>query len=674
MLVREIVHNIYVGTTLVSMYTKCASAADARMVFDEMPSRNVFSWNAMIAGFAISGFCNEALVVYNQMKQAGTQPDNFTFPCVFKACAALGDLQQGRENHGYVIRSGFEFDVFVRSSLVDMYAKCGNLEDAHQVFDKMSQRDLVSWNVMISSYAQNGICDEALQLFRDMGVAGVMPDSATVVSVLPACAGLEALQQGKEIHHYAIKFRFEFDVDVGNALLTMYSKCGRVDDAERVFHKMSERDVVSWNAMIAGYAQNGFFEEAMKFFHQMQQASVKPNRVTIVTILHVCGQLVDLQQGKMIHDCIVGSEFESDVSIGNALIDMYAKCYSIENAHNLFDMMIKKDVVSWNAMISGYVLNERFVEALRLFHQMGLAGIKPDWVTVVSALCSCARLATLHQGKEVHNYIKRNGFESDVSFVNALIDMYAKCGSLENARQLFDRMLRRDLVSWTVMILGYGMHGRGEKALALFYQMQQEGMKPDHITFIAVLIACRHSGMVDEGWRCFNQMRHFNITPSVEHYACVVDLLGRSGHLDEAHRFIKNMPLQPNAEVWGALLGACRIHCNIELAEHVAKHLLELAPEHTGYYVLLSNIYSAASRWDGVAKVRVLMKGRRLKKNPGCSWIEVNNVVHSFVVGGRSHPQSEKIFAMLESLAKHMKLAGYVPNTNLVLPDMELEE
>jgi pentatricopeptide repeat protein len=310
---------------------------------------------------------------------------------------------------------------------------------------------------------QNGICDEALQLFRDMGVAGVMPDSATVVSVLPACAGLEALQQGKEIHHYAIKFRFEFDVDVGSALLTMYSKCGRVDDAERVFHKMSERDVVSWNAMIARYAQNGFFEEAMKFFHQMQQASVKPNRVTIVTILPVCGQLVDLQQGKMIHDCIVGSEFVSDVSIGNALIDMYAKCYSIENAHNLFDMMIKKDVVSWNAMISSYVLNERFVEALRLFHQMGLVGIKPDWVAVVSALCSCARLATFHQDKEVHNYIKRNGFESDVSVVDALIDMYAKCGSLENARQLFDRMLRRDLVSWTVMILGMPCMDVGRK-------------------------------------------------------------------------------------------------------------------------------------------------------------------------------------------------------------------
>eukprot|EP01018_Ginkgo_biloba_P008990 Gb_03996 [translate_table: standard] len=675
LLICGIEQNVFVGTTLVSMYGKYASVGDARLVFDEMSKRNVFTWNAMIGVYATHGFCDEALTLYNHMQKTGMQPDNFTFPCVLKACASLADLQQGRETHDCIIRSGFESDVFVGSALVAMYAKCGILDDARQAFDNMSQKDLVSWNVMIASYAQNGLCDDSLQLFRQMELTGVKPDSATVVSVLPACAGLVALQQGKEIHAYVIKHRIESDVVVGNAVLAMYAKCESMNDARLVFDKMIQRDVVSWNTIIAGYAQNGYCEEALKLFHQMQLAKVKPDCLTIVSVLQVCGRAADLQQGKEVHEYIVRSRFDSDIFVRNGLIDMYAKYDSIDDARRLFDMMVERDVVSWNAMIVGYVQNGHFDQALKLFCQMGLTGMKPDSVTIVSLLCSCARLATMQQGKEIHAYINRNGFQLNIFVVNALIDMYAKCGSLYHARQLFDKMCQRDAVSWTAMIVGYGMHGHGEEALSLFHQMQQAGMKADHITLIAVLVACSHAGLVDEGWQYFNRMRQdFSITPRLEHYACMVDILGRSGHLDEAHDFIKKMPLEPNVGVWGALLGACRIHSNVELGERVAEHLFQIAPDHTGYYVLLSNIYAAAARWDGVAKVRTMIKDRGLKKNPGCSWIEVENRVHSFLVGDRSHPQSEKIFKMLESLDGLMKEAGYVPDTNFVLHHMELEE
>eukprot|EP01018_Ginkgo_biloba_P031205 Gb_32921 [translate_table: standard] len=664
----------FVGNSLIIMYTKCGSTKVARQFFDKMSRKNVVSWNAMIAGYADNGCANEALILFHQMQLANVTPDMVTMISVLQACANLGNLQEGKWIHDYIIRSGFESDDFVGNSLVTMYTKCGCIEIAHQLFEKMSKRNVVSWNAMIAGYAQNGEANEALTLFHQMQLANVDPNSVTVASVLPACAYLAALQQGKWIHAFIIRKGFESDVFVGTALVDMYAKCESIEIARQVFDDMYERNVVTWNAMIAGYSQEGHVNETLKLFHLMQVADVKPDTVTMASVLQACAYSGALQQGKWIHKYIIQNGFASDDFVGNSLVAMYAKCGSIEIAHHLFDEMSERNVVSWNAMIAGYAQNGHANEAFALFHEMQLASMKPDLVTTLSVLPACAQLGALQQGKWIHGYIIRNGFESDVYVGTALIDMYAKCGDLELARQLFDSMSQRNVVSWNAMIVGYGMHGHGEDALALFPKMQQTSMEPNDVTFISLLSACSHAGLVDEGRKCFDLMsQDYCITPSMQHYACMVDLLGRAGRLDEAQHLIEKMPLEPDASVWGAFVGACRIHNNIQLGEHVAEQLLGLEPENAGYYVLLSNIFAAAGRWDDVAKVRKTMKERGVRKSPGCSMIEVNKKVHTFLSGDISHPQSEKIYSMLETLAGQMEAAGYVPNTNFVLHDVEEE-
>eukprot|EP01018_Ginkgo_biloba_P020732 Gb_18359 [translate_table: standard] len=591
-----------------------------------------------------------------------------TYASLLQTCAHITEIHQA---HAQIFTFGLHQNALLATKLVNMYGVYGSMENARLVFDKIYQRDVFLWNVIIRGYARNGPCEEALTLYYQMQHTGIQPDHFTFTFVIKACAELSALHKGKEIHGHIVKTGFEMDVFVGNSLVAMYAKCGSLDSARQVFDRMSERDVVSWNAMIAGYAQNEHANDALTLFHQLQLAGVTPDSFTVVSVLQACAYLEVLEQGKWVHNYIIRSGFESNVSVRNSLVAMYAKCRSLEIARQLFDKMSQRDVVSWNAIIAGYSQNGYSSEALRFFHQMQLENMTPNSVTIISVLPGCVYLASLQQ---VHGYIIRTGFESDIVVGTALIDMYAKCGSIEIARQLFDNMSKRNVVSWNAMIAGYGMHGHGEDALALFSQMEQTCMKPNDVTFICVLSACSHAGLVDEGWQYFHCMiQDYCIAPRVEHYVCMVDLLGRAGNLDEAHDFIKEMPLKPDASVWGALLGACRIHSNIELGEYLAEHLLNLEPADAGYYVLLSNIYAAASRWDDVEKVRAVMRDRGMRKAPGRSLIEVNNRLYEFLVGDRSHPQSEQIHSTLEALTGQMKEAGYVPSTNFVLYDVEEE-
>eukprot|EP01018_Ginkgo_biloba_P015763 Gb_24018 [translate_table: standard] len=667
--------DIFVESALVSMYAKCGSIEDARHVFDKMCRRDDVSWNAMIVGCARNGLEYEALDLFREMQFMGWKPESTIIATLLSACARVVALQQGKEIHGNIIKSISQLDFVVGSALVDMYAKCRRIADARRVFDEMSERNVVSWNAIIAGYVLNRCSSEALKLFRQVQLENVKPSSVTIVSILQACINLAALEQGKEIHAYIIRNEFASDAFVLNALVNMYAKCGNMDYARQVFDRISQRDAVSWNVMIMSYVHNGHGEEALKLFRHMQLAGEKPDLVTIISTLPACAILADLQKGRELHDYSIRSGFGSDVYVESALVDMYAKCGSLQIARKLFDNMAHKDVVSWTAMIAGYTQNGHGDESLELFRQMQLAGLRPNSLTVVSLIPACAILATLRHGKEIHNYIIRSGLELDAFVGSALIDMYAKCGTIKDARQVFDKLSQRNVVAWNAMIVGYAMHGHGEDALVLFHEMQQADLKPDHITFTGVLSACNHAGLVNKGRHFFDCMsRDYCITPDVEHYACMVDLLARAGCLDEAHEFINKMPLEPNACVWGGLLNACRVHCNIELGEHVAKLLFELEPENPGNYVLLSNIYAAAGMWDDVAMVRKMMKDKGLRKKPGCSWIEVNNRVHTFLVGDRSHPQTEKIYAMLERLSRKMEEAGFVPDTNFVLLDVAEEE
>eukprot|EP01018_Ginkgo_biloba_P021727 Gb_04028 [translate_table: standard] len=714
MLQSGIRQNAFLGANLVSMYVKCGSLVDARQVFDQIPQPNLISWTAIIGGYVRQGLYEEALKLYCDMQKVGVLPDKFVFPSLLNACAGLGAIQLGMRVHGCVIVNGFVSDVFVGSALVDMYAKCCSMEYALQVFDKLSRRDVVSWNAMIAGYAQNGQCDEAFELLRQMQLSGAKPNGISWNSIIAGYAQNGQVDEALKLFYQMEEAGVNKDVITWNAMIAGCAKNGFGDKALDLFRRMQlagvNADVITWNSLISGYVYNGQYGDALKVFRQMQVSVVKLNSITIISSLQACAHMADLKLGQEIHTHIIRIGFESNVFVWNALIDMYTKCGRTENARKVFDKISQRDVISWNAMIAGYAQNGHGDDALKLFHdmqlnnvkpnvitwnamiagyaqngnseealkllhQMQLTGTKPNSVTIASVLPACARVATLRKGKEIHDYVIRKEYEFDIFVGNALIDMYARCGSLEDARQVFDKMYRRDVVSWTAMIVGYAMHGQGENALTLFYQMQQAGILPNQLTFTGVLSACSRAGLVSEGWKLFDCMSSvYQVLPNVEHYACMVDLLGRAGRLDEAWDFINQMPLEPNATVWGALLGACRIHHNVELGVCVAGHLFETDSQNAGSYVLLSNILAVAGRWNDVVKVRKRMKEMGLKKVPGCSWIEVNNRVHAFLAGDRLHPQTEKIYAILESLAGPMEAAGYVPDTNFVLHDVEEEE
>jgi len=633
-------HDIYVGSALVDMYVKNWNIDDARQVFDKMPMRDVIAFNTMISGYAQQGNSEDALQLFDQLKWVSISPDRITYASVLNALFTPEALERGRQVHAHIIKFGFESNTFVGTSLASMYAKCGGIEAARNVFYNMTEFDIVAWTIMITGYAQASYGWEALGLFTQMLQADMKPDPITFASALSACTNSEFLAWGKQLHAILMKSGYEEDFSIQCALVTAYSKCLNIVDACKVFDRIHcKQDIISWTTMLSGYVHNGCCEEALKLFSQMQKTGLKPDNVTIVSILSACTEQRVIKQGKQVHAHILKTGLEVDVSVGTTLLTMYADCRSTDDAQKVFSKMLLRDFVSWSAMIAGYAQQGFGEEALKLFCQMQQAGVKPNQFIFASVLMACTSLASLQQGKSVHGHIVKFGLLFDVFIGSALIDMYAKCGSIEYAKLVFDKMSQVDTVLWNSMIAGYCHHGHGSEALELFKQMQHEGIHPDHITFVSVLSAFSHVGLVDDGCYCFDSMsREHGITPRMEHYACMVDLLGRAGLLKEAVNFIKVMPFKPGTVVLRALLGACRIYGNTELGKHVAECLLENNPEDTATYVLLSNIYAAAGSWDEAVKVRRKMKDKGLTKDPGSSWIEVKNRVQVFVAGDAFHP------------------------------------
>eukprot|EP01018_Ginkgo_biloba_P013181 Gb_21046 [translate_table: standard] len=617
----------------------------------------------------------DTLDILHATDQRGIWVDTYPYGSILQDCINVKDLAEGKGVHAHMIKSRFEPNVYLKTKLVIFYAKCGSLGDARQLFDEMLERNSVTWNTLLAEYSRHGFDQEALRLFCEMRGASTKPDEFTFVSVLKACARLVALELGKQVHAHIIQSGFESNAILLTALIDFYAKCKCVKDARQMFDEMPLRDLVSWTAIITGYMQQGYCDEALSLFQRMGLAGLKPNEFTFRSVFRACASIGALGEGKQIHAQMILNGFEVYIVLGNALVDMYAKCGNIEDARLVYDKISQRNLISWNSMITGYSQQGLGEEALKLFYQMHMAGMKIDEFAFDSILGVCADLTSMEQGKQVHGYIIKSGFDSDVVLGSTLIDMYAKCGNIEEARLIFDIVSQKDVVLWTVMVTAYGKHGHGKEVFQLFEQMKQSGMKPDGITYLAVLSACSHAGLVDEGWHYFYAMMQDNcITPRAAHYACMVDLLGRAGQLDEAHVFIKDMPVKPNAAVWGALLNACRIHANMELGKLAAEHLFELDPQNAGNYVVLSNVYAAAAKWEDILRLRKTMKDRGIKKEPGCSWIEVKNRVHVFPVGDRSHPEIEEVYAMLQRLTGQMKNAGYLPDTNSVLNDVEEEQ
>ncbi|KAK7245529.1 hypothetical protein RIF29_40375 [Crotalaria pallida] len=655
------------GAKLVFMYVSCGDLREGRKVFDQFLNDKVFLWNLMMFEYAKIGAHHESIYLFNKMQNLGIAGNSYTFSCVLKCFAAVGKAGQCKRIHGNVLKLGFGSYNTVVNSLISAYFKSGGVESAHKLFDELIDRDVVSWNSMISGCVMNGFSQDGLEFFVRMLVLRVGVDLATLVNALVACANIGNLALGRALHAQGVKGCFSREVMFNNTLLDMYSKCGNLKDAIQVFEKIGQTTVVSWTSTIAAYVREGLYDDAIRLFYEMETKGVRPDTYAVTSVLHACACSNSLDKGRGVHNYFRKNNMAISLPVSNALMDMYAKCGSMKEAHLVFSQIPVKDAVSWNIMIGGYSKNSLPSEALKLFAEMQEES-RPDDITMACVLPACGSLAALERGREIHGHTLRNGFSSELHVANALVDMYVKCGSLSHAQLLFDMIPKKDLISWTVMIAGYGMHGFGNEAIATFEKMRAAGIEPDEISFTSILYACSHSGLLNEGWEFFNSMKSQpSFKPKLEHYACMVDLLARTGNLSKAYSFIETMPIKPDATIWGALLCGCRIHHDVELAEKVAEHVFELEPENTGYYVLLANIYAEAEKWEEAKKLREKIGRRGLKKSPGSSWIEIQGKFAVFVAGDTSHPQAKDIDSLLKELRMKMKSEGYSPKMRYAL-------
>lgn len=666
------VQDVSVGTSLVDMYMKTKEIGYGRRVFDEMGERNVVSWTSLLSGYAQNGLNDQVLDLLYQMHVEGVKPNPFTFAAILGVLAEYGLVEKGSQVHAMVVKSGYESSTYVCNSLINMYSKSGILRDARAIFDRMENRDAVSWNGMISGFVTNELYFEALKMFHGMRLASVKLTQMIFSSLIKVCANLKELCFARQLHCRILKNGYEFDCNVKTALMVAYSKCNELDDAFKLFSVvLNAQNVVTWTAMISGYLQNGMAEQAVHLFHQMCREGVRPNHFTYSAIL-VAQPAISIFQ---VHAQVIKTNYEKSSSVGTALSDAYVKMGNVEEATHVFELIDKKDIVAWSAMLAGYAQIGQTEGAIKIFLQIAKEGIRPNKFTFSSIIQACAApTAAVEQGKQFHALSIKSRLNNALCVSSALVTMYAKRGNIDGAYEVFKRQEERDLVSWNSMISGYAQHGQGKKALDVFEDMKKRNLKMDYITFIGVISACTHAGLVDEGQRYFDMMiKDHLIYPTMEHYSCLVDLYSRAGRLEKAMDVIKGMPFPAGENVWRTLLAACRVHHNVELGKLAAENLISLQPDDSAAYVLLSNIYAVAGNWQGRAKVRKLMDERKVKKKGGYSWIEVKSKTYSFLAGDLSHPMSEKIYSKLDDLSFRLKDMGYQPDTNYVLHDVEEE-
>uniref|UniRef100_A0A0E0J8M6 Pentacotripeptide-repeat region of PRORP domain-containing protein n=1 Tax=Oryza nivara TaxID=4536 RepID=A0A0E0J8M6_ORYNI len=626
--------DVFTGNTLLAFYAACGKACDARRVFDEMPARDVVSWNSLVSAFLVNGMFHDTRRALVSMMRSGFPLNVASLVSVVPACGMEQEEKFGLSIHALAVKVGLNTMVNLANALVDMYGKFGDVEASMRVFDGMLEQNEVSWNSAIGCFLNAGLYGDVLRMFRKMSEHNVMPGSITLSSLLPALVELGSIDLGREVHGYSIKRAMDLDIFVANSLVDMYAKFGSLEKASTIFEQMKDRNVVSWNAMIANLVQNGAETEAFRLVTDMQKSGECPNSITLVNVLPACARMASLKMGKQIHAWSIRRGLMFDLFISNALIDMYSKCGQLSLARNIFERS-EKDDVSYNTLILGYSQSPWCFESLLLFKQMRSVGIDYDAVSFMGALSACTNLSVFKHGKEIHCVLVRRLLSGHPFLSNSLLDLYTKGGMLVTASKIFNKITKKDVASWNTMILGYGMHGQIDIAFELFELMKGDGLDYDHVSYIAVLAACSHGGLVDKGKKYFSQMVAQNIEPQQMHYACMVDLLGRAGQLSKCAEIIRDMPFPANSDVWGALLGACRIHGNIELAQWAAEHLFELKPEHSGYYTLMINIYAETGRWNEANKIRKLMKSRKVPKNPAYSWVQDQdgNKLQAFLVG-----------------------------------------
>ncbi|XP_031121574.1 pentatricopeptide repeat-containing protein At5g39350-like [Ipomoea triloba] len=589
-IVHGVAENPFIITKLIQMYADCGDVHSAYHLFDELPQPNVFAWTALLSFFSRNGLFYECVSTYCEMKVEGILPDKYVFPRVLRACSLFSCLEVGVQVHKDVVVCGVEQNVHVGNSLIDMYSRCGDLRSSRLVFDLMIERDLLSWNSMISGYVCNNFLALAMEMLGLMRMAGFQPDIVTF-----------------------------------NILMDAHCRVGQCDEALEICKQIKDPTIVSWTTLMSGYSRIGKHDISLQIFgNVMNRGEIYADLDCLSSALSSCQHMKALRSGQEIHAYGIKVEqlHEFYQSAGPALLSMYSKCGKIEYARCVFDLVDKCDVVAWNAMILGFAEQGAGNSAIECFRKMQNMRIKNDQTTITTILPVC----DLKYGKQIHAYVCKATFGDAIPVWNALVYMYAKCGCIQAAYSVFSRMGNKDLVSWNTMIGGFGMHGLGKASLQLLQEMNLSGIRPNSLTFTSALSACSHSGLVDEGLEIFQRMtQHYCLSPRTEHFTCIVDLLTRAGRLEEAVDFITRMPVEPGKHIWGSLLAAALAHQNLDIGVLASESLVKLEPENPGHYVTLSNMYTRAGRTDDAVALRKKMEGTGLVKQFGRSWVATGN-------------------------------------------------
>ncbi|KAL6141436.1 hypothetical protein ACLB2K_059724 [Fragaria x ananassa] len=612
------------GNNLVNLYSKLNRLEDARQVFDEMPVRNKITWTTLMKGYSGVGDYASLFRVAGDMFRGGERFNEHTCSVILEACGLLQEQRGGEQIHCFVVKSGLQDNVFVATSLVSMYSRSDCLGDAEKVFGDMEYRDVQCFNYMILEYGKAGCGEEAIGVFIDLLSSGLDPNDYTFTNVISACSGDVGVQEGRQLHGLAVKYGVLCETSVGNAVITMYGKHGMIEEAETMLYALEERSLISWTAVLSMYVKNGCVDKALDVFLRVHDLGVGCDSSFLCAVLDACSECRDVELGRQIHSFVTKLSYDSGVHVGTALIDIYAKCGNLQSARLVFDGLSGKNTASLNAVLAGFMGSHIHVEedATFLFNQSRYDGISPDSITFSRLLSLSAEEACLVMGKSLHSYAIKAGLEANSTVGNAMITMYAKCGSIEEAFQMFNGMNSHDCVSWNAIISAYVLHGEGTTSLMLFENMKEEGFAPDGITLLAILQACSYSGLWETGLCLFNEMElKYGTRSVIEHFGCMVDLLGRAGKFSEAIDFINTSPFPDSPMLWRTLINVCMLCGNLNFGILASKRLLELEPDEAGSYILVSNMYAGGGLFDEAAKVRTVMND--LKVNKEAVMIEV---------------------------------------------------
>ncbi|PKA56639.1 Putative pentatricopeptide repeat-containing protein [Apostasia shenzhenica] len=663
--------------TLIAAYARAGRFPDALSLFHRRPDLHFSSvpWSSLISGFSRHGRAADALRLFRHMLAVGLRPDPYSLGGYLRSCSALPSLFAGELAHALSVKSSLSADPFVAASLIDMYSKCGQAATASDVFVSVPtelRSNRVLWTAVITALTSKGDYPSAMESFRLMRTDGLSPNEFTLPGVLTACAAELVLDYGWQVHALAIRTGLDGSQYVQSSLVSLYAKCSDFASAKMVLRSAECDDPVSWNSLIVNCSRSALYGDTLHLFAEMRRRDIPTDEFTFPSALNSLAAGQDSSSGEALHCLIHKAGFVTYQHVGNALVDMYAKCALPELAQKVFDDLPQRDIVGWTALYNGYAQHVSGESALRLFCRMSAAGNDPDEFIVSGVLSSCADLTLLELGRQVHAISSHLSLTSFPSVGNALVTMYAKSGCTDEARAVFNSMLRRDAITWTAMIVCYAQNGLGCDSIPLFHAMLLAGARPDYVTFIGLLFACSHAGLVDAGRAYFDSMELIHgVIPGPEHYACMVDLLGRAGHLGEAEALAASTS---DATVWKALLAASRLHRNVEAAERAATALLRLSSADSTAYVMLSNVYSAAGRWPEMARVRGIMRARGVNKDPGCSWVEDAGRVHVFHVADRGHPRASEIHKKVAEMMERARAAGYSPESWWSLQDSGEEE